>query len=57
MSLVAKMDELEHVTKQNNADSETWLKSSVPDEVIGINGYRFFRRDRIGKDMAGYVYI
>jgi hypothetical protein len=38
MSLVPKMDELEHVTKQNNADlvfiSETWLKSSVPDEVI-----------------------
>jgi hypothetical protein len=52
MSLVPKMNELEHDTKQNNADlvfiSETWLKSSVPDEVIEINGYRVFRRDRIG---------
>ena len=62
MSLVRKMDELEHVTKQNNADlvfiSETWLKSSVPDEVIEINGYRVFRRDRIGKEHGGVcIYI
>ena len=51
------MDELEHVIKQNCADlvfiSETWLKSSVPDEVIEINGYRVFRRDRIGKEHGG----
>jgi hypothetical protein len=57
MSLVPKMDELEHVTKQNNAVlvfiSETWLKSSVPDELIEINGYRVFRRDRIGKEHGG----
>ena len=43
MSLVPKMDELEHVIKQSCADlvfiCETWLKSSVPVEVIEINGY------------------
>ena len=46
-----------HVIKENNADlvfiSETWLKNSVPDEVIAIDGYRVFRQDRTEKEHSG----
>ena len=42
MSLVLKMDELEHVITEYSADiafiTESWLKNSVPDEVIEIGG-------------------
>ena len=46
MSLVPKMDELEHVIRECSADiafiTESWLKNSVPDEVIEIGGYKVF---------------
>ena len=57
MSLVPKMDELEHAIREYSADiafiTESWLKNSVPDEVIEIGGYRVFRRDRTEKGHGG----
>ena len=57
MSLVPKMDELEHAIREYSADiafiTESWLKNSVPDEVIEIGGYRVFRRDRTEKEHGG----
>ena len=47
MSLVPKMDELEHAIREYSADiafiTESWLKNSVPDEVIEIGGYRHYK--------------
>ena len=61
MSLVPKMDELEHVIREYSADiafiTESWLKNSIPDEAIDIGGYRVFRRDRTEKEHAWCVYI
>ena len=57
MSLVSKMDELEHAIREHSADivsiTESWLKNSVPDEVIDIGGHRVFRRDRTEKEHGG----
>ena len=57
MSLVSKMDELEHAIREYSADiafiTESWLKNSVPDQVIEIGSYRVFRRDRTEKEHGG----
>ena len=52
MSLEPKIDEIAHAITTMDAElalfTETWLKSSVPDEPVNINGYQIFRRDRVG---------
>ena len=39
--------------------SETWLKNDVPDSAIEIDGYTFFRKDRLtstnGGGVAAYI--
>lgn len=37
--------------------SETWLKSSHPDAVLAVNGYKLFRNDRADDKHAGGVAI
>ena len=57
MSLEPKIDEIAHAITFMDAElalfTETWLKSSVPDEPININGYQIFRRDRVGWQHGG----
>ena len=57
MSLVPKIDELAQVLKNNNADlvfiTEIWLKDKIPDDVIQINDFKLFRRDRKEREHGG----
>ena len=52
-SLVPKMDMIKIWANTTNTDimvlSETWLKKSVLDESISIEGYKVYRTDRVGK--------
>ncbi|XP_071631879.1 uncharacterized protein [Temnothorax longispinosus] len=36
--------------------SETWLKPSIPDRMVSLQGYNVFRRDRIGKTGGGVAF-
>ena len=55
MSLAPKIDEIAVSLTANQIDifSETWLKDSIPDDVINIKGYQLFRRDRKYKSHGG----
>ena len=57
MSLEPKIDEIAQAITTMDAElalfTETWLKCSVPDEPININGYQIFRRDRVGWQHGG----
>ena len=62
MSLEPKIDEIAHAITTMDAElaffTETWLKSSLPDEPININGNQIFRRDRVGWQQGGVcVYV
>ena len=62
MSLEPNIDEIAHAITTMDAGlaffTETWLKRSIPDEPININGYRIFRRDRVGWQHGGVcVYV
>ena len=50
MSLAPKIDEIAVSLTTNEIDiaffGETWLKDSIPDDVLTIKGYQLFRRDR-----------
>ena len=52
MSRAPKIDEIAHAIITMDAEltlfGGTWLSSTVPDELININGYQIFRRDRVG---------
>ncbi len=54
-SLVCKVDELSVFLKENNVDiaciSETWLKDTVPDNAVNIDGFKVERTDR--KEVMG----
>ena len=50
MSLDPKIDEIAH---ELAFFTETWLSSTVPDELININGYQILRRDRVGWQHGG----
>ena len=43
--------------KNNHCDiaaiTETWLKESIPDAIVNIEGYQLFRRDRKHKGHGG----
>lgn len=51
-SRLAKLDELRQIMCLSNIDivccSESWLKASISDDVIIINGYSVVRNDRVG---------
>ena len=53
MSLAPKIDEIPHAVQQQNIDialfTETWLKDSIPDDSINIEGFQLYRRDRTAK--------
>ncbi len=56
-----KLDELTLFLNSHNVDiaciTETWLKTSVPDTAINIDGYTVIRRDRCDDVMGGGVCI
>ena len=49
-SMLSKLDELYAVINDNNVDvvciTESWIKPSVPDDILQISGYTCYRRDR-----------
>ena len=57
MSIVPKIDEISYSLNFENIDialfTETWLKSTIPDEVINIAGYHLYRRDCINRMHGG----
>jgi hypothetical protein len=57
MSLVPKMDEVPEFITCNEIDlafiTETWLKESVPDNVINIPNFALLRRDRTSQLHGG----
>ena len=62
LSNVMSLDELAQVMKDNYFDivfvTESWLNSNIPDDVIQIEDYRVFRRDREGKGHGGVcIYV
>ena len=61
MSLSLKVDELAQVMEDNSFDivfiTESWLNSNIPDDVIQIEDYRVFRRDRERKRTWRGMYL
>ena len=57
MSLTPKIDEVAFTMKNHHCDiaaiTETWLKESIPDTIVNIEGYQLFRRDRKHKGHGG----
>jgi hypothetical protein len=58
-SLNAKIDDLQIVTQQNNADviaiTETWLNSRITDGAVSLPGYSIVRNDRENGKRGGGV--
>lgn len=57
MSLMPKIDEIAHtiaiIKPDTAAFTETWLKEHVPGELVNINEYQLFRRDRANRPHGG----
>ncbi|XP_022780073.1 uncharacterized protein LOC111321455 [Stylophora pistillata] len=57
LSLAPKIDELRHVVQNANLDciciTETWLRSSIHDNVVALEGFNIMRRDRIESEHGG----
>ena len=57
MSLAPKIVEVEEFIVRNKVSmafiTETWLKSTVVDSVVGISGYSIIRRDRSSEEHGG----
>lgn len=60
-SLLPKMDMLRLRVDETDMDimvsSETWLKSTITDNMIAIDGYNIFRADRSGKGGGVAIYV
>lgn len=60
-SLLPKMDILRLWVDETDMDimvlSETWLKSTITDNMIAIDGYNIFRADRSGKGGGVAIYV
>ena len=56
-SIAAKIDELQAVTDNNNANivaiSESWLNQTIPDSAINLTDLICFRRDRHNQGGGG----
>jgi len=57
MSLAPKIDEIAYAVQQQNIDialfTETWLKESIPDDPINIEGFQLYKRDRKNQEHDG----
>lgn len=57
MSLAPKIDELRHVVQNANLDciciTESWLRSSIHDNVVTLEGFNIIRRDRVESEHGG----
>ena len=57
MSLAPKIDEIAYAVQQQNFDvaffTETWLKESIPDDPLNIEGFQLYRRDRKNQAHGG----
>ena len=57
MSLAPKIAEIAHAVQQQNTDialfTETWLKESIPDDPINIEGFQLYSRDRKNQEHGG----
>ena len=53
-SLFPKYEEIVHILKNGSAEvnifTESWNTSSIPDNMLEIDGYTLFRQDRHGTD-------
>ena len=60
-SILPKMDLLCAVTEADNPDIvcivETWLDTNIPDQDIGLPGYRVYRRDRNRHGGGVLIYV
>ncbi len=60
-SLVPKLDMIKIWVNMTNADiivlSETWLKKSITDDLIYIDGYKVYRTDWVGKGGGVAIYV
>ncbi len=60
-SLFPKLDMIKIWVNTTNADiivlSETWLKKSITDDLIYIDGYKVYRTDRVGKGGGVAIYV
>lgn len=60
-SLLPKVDMIKIWINSTNADimvlSETWLKKSIADDVISIDGYKLYRTDREGRGGGVAIYV
>jgi hypothetical protein len=59
VSLVNKIEDLEIVIRNNNADivciTETWPSANIADSVVDISGYTIVRKDRVMHKRGGGV--
>ena len=60
--IYSKIDQLEHYIRSNDFDifcvTETWLNDNVSNSHISIDGYKIFRKDRVGKQGGGeLIYV
>lgn len=57
MSLAPKIDVIAYAVQQQNIDivlfTETWLKESIPDDPINIEGFQLYKRDRKNQEHDG----
>ena len=56
-SIINRIDELAILLKEHGIDvaakTETWLKTSIPESIISVEGYNVIRRDRVDKIGGG----
>ena len=61
MFVASKIDELSTVLQVNNIDiaclTETWLKDEIPSDIVTINGYVSYRKDRSDGRRGGGVAV
>ena len=60
-SLLPKIDMVKIWANTTNADvlvvSETWLRKSIPDNYVALEGYNIFRTDRRAKGGRVAIYL
>ncbi|XP_075157728.1 uncharacterized protein LOC142230995 [Haematobia irritans] len=60
-SLNNKIDEFGYIFDNSDIDivcvSETWFRSSTPDSLVGLKGYKVFRADRSSRGGGTAIYV
>nr|CAI5849653.1 unnamed protein product [Callosobruchus analis] len=61
MSLISSFHELQLLIEQNSFDiiaiTESWLSADIPTCAVNIQGYLFYRQDRLGRGGGVGIYI